>query len=279
MVNYGKHNRNLRTTSAWSADDCEAALVRAEAALPSAAASGAPSSASFAAPPDGASEPAASSAVSPLPAAASVDAAVQADLMAFFGLQDSAWLELSPLAVASDTPVPVARGEPASQTPAAMAVSPLLLSRVSSAALRVACTASTQLLSVGQPLFCRMPSGAVPWWPEGRPWRVCQEGAASLGHLASRRVVHAADAAAARTLLAQRKAPEAQLRQLVTGLETCGLASDPSHLEAGAVVLLLPSSSQEEPSRLAVAGLLDAENGLTLLAEEDLLVRFGQLVP
>ena len=163
----------------------------------------------------------------------------------------------------------------------------MLLSLVPSLALRLAPCASTRILAAGQPLFCAMPAGASSWWPAGTPWWVCQEGAALVAAMATRRVLAAKSGETARLLLSRRRMSQAELQRLagceeLLGLETCkhvesSEAAAADALEAGSVVLALPTSEAVQP--LAVAALLNGEGELLMLATDDVLERYAQLVP
>ena len=102
------------------------------------------------------------------------------------------------------------------------------------------------VIGAGLPVFARMPV-QCDWWPRAARWRVCQEGAALLASLRlGRRHVKLCTAAAALELLTARQLPCERLQALgaegaLLGLETCSRPGDNSALEAGAVVLSLPS--------------------------------------
>ena len=136
----------------------------------------------------------------------------------------------------------------------------------------------TQVLAAGQPAFARMPE-AVEWWPTLAPWRVCQESAALISRTATRRVLRAATAPTARSLL-RRTTALADLRAHAASGELSGLDKLLFEGEAtpppwGAVVLALPSSTTRP--HLAVAGLL-TESGLVLLASDEVIERYQLMV-
>ncbi len=135
---------------------------------------------------------------------------------------------------------------------------PAELSALPRGAWRLAAPASDapRVLGVGVPIFCSMSGrGARDWWPPSAPWRVCQEGAASLAAAATRRVLRATSAAAAAELLRARRTPLHRLRALAeTGdLEgSDGLMADGA--APGAVVLVLAHSARQAPP--AIAGVI-----------------------
>ena len=158
----------------------------------------------------------------------------------------------------------------------------------------IAPSPSTRVLAAGRPLLARVPPGGeFGWWPKQQPWRVCQEGAALMSQLATRRVLHLSSREAARSILTRRRAPLAELRRLAKddelwGLHTCTIdataaaaaAVDSIEFVAGAALLVLPRrdalGAETEP--LAVAGVFEATNDLVLLAPDDVLQRYAQRV-
>ena len=162
--------------------------------------------------------------------------------------------------------------------------SALLLSLVPSLALRLKPSAAVRVVAAGLPLFSRMPHTTSTFWPvSSAPWRVCQEGAALVSEACTRRVLRLTSRAAANTLLRRRRTPSADLRQLTAdgaleGLETCGDI-------AGAAVLVLPAHLYRSAAAaaaasppLALAALLEADGALTLLASDDLIERYADLL-
>ena len=112
--------------------------------------------------------------------------------------------------------------------------------------------------------------GAVSERPAGARWRVCQEGAAALAPLLTRRLVRVASAAVGAELRAARRLRWARLLEIAAAMEAVsvhGCHDEGGTPQPGALVVLL--------GRVAVSAvlLLDAEGWaeLLLLVSDDVL--------